>query len=68
MSKIRADAFFRLKQGEFITFADGKDRKIQFKLQRIEKKLPKKIKHYTSQDLEENFERIYWEARSIFTG
>lgn len=67
VSKIRADAFFRLKQGEFITFADGKDKKVQFKLQRIEKKLPRKIKHYTIQDLEENFERIYWEARSIFT-
>ena len=30
--KIRADVFFRLKQGEFITYADGKDKKVQFKL------------------------------------
>ncbi|MEH6659722.1 type IV secretory system conjugative DNA transfer family protein [Leeuwenhoekiella marinoflava] len=33
--KIRADVFFRLKQGEFITYADGTDKKVQFKLQQI---------------------------------
>lgn len=33
--KRRAEIFFRLKQGEFIAFADGKDKKIQFKLQNI---------------------------------
>jgi len=66
VSKIRADAFFRLKQGEFITFADGKDRKVKFKLQKIEKKLPSQINHFTNEDFKENFERIYLEARSIF--
>ncbi len=66
VSKIRADVFFRLKQGEFITFADGKDRKVQFKLQNIIKKIPKQRKQYTKIDLEENFEKIYQEARSIF--
>lgn len=30
--KIRADVFFRLKQGEFITYADGKEKRVQFKL------------------------------------
>ncbi len=66
VSKIRADVFFRLKQGEFITFADGKDRKVQFKLQNITKQVPEQRKQYIEADLEANFERIYREARSIF--
>ncbi len=64
--KIRADVFFRLKQGEFITYADGKDKKVQFKLSKIERYLSNKIRNYTEADLEENFERIYREVRSIF--
>lgn len=36
--KRRAEIFFKLKQGEFIAFADGKDRKVQFKLPKIIKK------------------------------
>ena len=32
VSKRRADVFFRLKQGEFITFADGKDQKVYLSL------------------------------------
>lgn len=38
--KIRADVFFRLKQGEFITYADGEDKKVQFKLQKIQREFP----------------------------
>jgi type IV secretory pathway TraG/TraD family ATPase VirD4 len=64
--KIRADVFFRLKQGEFITYADGKDKKVQFKLQQIERGLPQNGKEFSNADLEANFERIYEEARSIF--
>jgi len=64
--KIRADVFFRLKQGEFITYADGKDKKVQFKLQSIERGLPQNGKEFSNKDLEENFERIYNEAKSIF--
>jgi len=66
VSKIRADIFFRLKQGEFITFADGKDKKIQFKLSKIEKKMPQEVKQFTQAELEENYENIYQEVRSIF--
>ena len=66
VSKIRADVFFRLKQGEFITFADGEDKKVQFKLSKIERRLPAKTQNYTDADLEENFERVYNEVRSIF--
>ncbi|MDO7172548.1 type IV secretory system conjugative DNA transfer family protein [Mariniflexile sp. AS56] len=64
--KIRADVFFRLKQGEFITYADGKDKKVQFKLQNIERALPKESNQFSKADLEANFERIYKEAKSIF--
>ena len=64
--KIRADVFFRLKQGEFITYADGKDKKVQFKLQKIRGELPEESKQFTQDDLEANFERVYEEARSIF--
>ncbi|WP_156798701.1 type IV secretory system conjugative DNA transfer family protein [Gillisia limnaea] len=64
--KIRADYFFRLKQGEFITYADGIDKKVQFKLANIERELPQESKQYSKADLEANFERIYEEARSIF--
>ena len=65
--KIRADVFFRLKQGEFITYADGKDKKVQFKLQQIPRELPKESKQFTAADLEANFERVYDEVRSIFS-
>ncbi|WP_031428446.1 type IV secretory system conjugative DNA transfer family protein [Flavimarina sp. Hel_I_48] len=64
--KIRADVFFRLKQGEFITYADGKDKKVQFKLQQIQRRLPEESKQFTQADLEANFERVYEEAKSIF--
>jgi type IV secretory pathway TraG/TraD family ATPase VirD4 len=64
--KIRADVFFRLKQGEFITYADGKDKRVQFKLARIQRALPEDRKEFSKEDLEANFEMIYKEARSIF--
>ena len=66
--KIRADVFFRLNQGEFITYADGKDKKVQFRLQNIRRDLPsaKDQKPYSKADLESNFERVYKEAKSIF--
>lgn len=66
--KIRADVFFRLKQGEFITYADGKDRKVQFKLQPIPRKHPGESWTFSQKDLEMNFERIHQEAQSIFNG
>ncbi|MEO2073451.1 MAG: type IV secretion system DNA-binding domain-containing protein [Zunongwangia sp.] len=64
--KIRADVFFRLKQGEFITYADGKDKKVQFKLENIQRELPEGSKQFTQADLENNFEWVYDEAKSIF--
>jgi len=65
VSKIRADVFFRLKEGEFITYADGKDKKVQFSLQKIERELPPDAK-FTKEELHENFEQIYRDVRLIF--
>jgi type IV secretory pathway TraG/TraD family ATPase VirD4 len=67
VSKRRADVFFRLKQGEFIAFADGKDKKVQFKLQKIKREVLTKTSNYSDKDLTENFERIYSEVRKLFT-
>lgn len=66
VSKQRADVFFRLKQGEFISFADGKDKKVQFKLQKIHKEKPKPSKSYSEEDLRMNFERIHLEVKTLF--
>ncbi|NDV17796.1 type IV secretory system conjugative DNA transfer family protein, partial [Muricauda sp. TY007] len=43
VSKRRAEVFFRLKQGEFVVFADGKDRKVRFPKPEIPKGLPKPL-------------------------
>lgn len=64
--KIRADVFFRLKQGEFITYADGKDKRVQFKLSNIQRELPKESKQFSQKDMAANFERVYEEIKSIF--
>ncbi|MBU3026112.1 type IV secretory system conjugative DNA transfer family protein [Zobellia galactanivorans] len=64
--KIRADVFFRLKQGEFITYADGKDKKVQFKLANIQRELPESDTGFSNADLAANFEQVYDEAKSIF--
>ncbi|TGV03366.1 type IV secretory system conjugative DNA transfer family protein [Flavivirga rizhaonensis] len=66
VSKRRADIFFRLKQGEFVAFADGKDKKVQFKLQQIQKDMPKKTKQYSDEDLRLNFEKIYRDVKLLF--
>jgi len=65
VSKIRADVFFRLKEGEFITYADGRDKKVQFSLAKIERGLPNEA-NYTKEELHENFEQIYRDVRLIF--
>ncbi|TXG39883.1 type IV secretory system conjugative DNA transfer family protein [Seonamhaeicola maritimus] len=64
--KRRAEIFFRLKQGEFVVFADGKDKKVRFKRPHISKELPNPPKAYTEAELELNFNRIYNEVKSMF--
>jgi hypothetical protein len=57
-----------LKQGEFVAFADGKDKKLQLKLQNIEKEVPTKAHYFSQEDLRMNFQRIYREVRTIIVG
>lgn len=66
VSKRRADVFFRLKQGEFIAFADGKDKKVRFKLQLIQKRKPVVKSHYSETDFTLNLEKIHTEIQFIF--
>ena len=65
VSKRRAEIFYRLKQGEFITFADGKDRKVRFDQPEIHRELPQH-KQISNEQLEGNFIRIHKEVRSMF--
>ena len=65
MAKTRADAFYGLQQGEFIVFADGKDKRVQFKQPKIKKELPP-FKKVDNDDLKSNFLRIHSEVKSIF--
>ena len=66
VSKRRAEIFFKLKPGEFISFADGKDKKVQFKRPDILRELPIQDKPFTTKELNANFERIYKEIDAIF--
>lgn len=65
VSKRRADIFFRLKQGEFITFADGKDKKVKFQLPRMNRELPNPS-NFSQSEIESNHNKIYNQAMSIF--
>ncbi len=65
VSKRRAEVFFRLKQGEFVVFADGKDRKVQFPRPEIPKGLPEPLV-VTERDLEKHYLKVHQEVRSIF--
>jgi type IV secretory pathway TraG/TraD family ATPase VirD4 len=62
LPKTRADAFFGLKPGEFVVFADGEDRRVQFKLE-----TPRQLvfERGGNIDLEEVFHRVFREALGI---
>mgnify|MGYP003624206758 CR=1 FL=1 len=64
VAKTRADAFYRLRQGEFVVFFDGEDRKLRFKMPKIQRSLPKTISK-TSQELKSNFNKIHREVQPI---
>jgi len=66
VSKRRAEIFFKLKQGEFIAFADGKDKKVRFKLQPILKEKPKPEHQISGTDLAVHFQKIHREVQAIF--
>ncbi len=66
VSKIRADSFFRLQPGEFVTFADGKDQTVNFQLEEMQKGLPSKFMGYSEREIAEKFKKIHRDAKSIF--
>lgn len=63
--KVRANVFFSLKQGEFVTYADGIDKKVQFKQQKIKRELPDVSEIFSEEEVNENYIKIYREVRSI---
>lgn len=66
VSKRRANVFFRLKQGEFVAFADGEDKKIKFRKNKITRGLPTSVKYYTLEEMDYNFQGIYREVANLF--
>ena len=65
VAKRRADAFYGLRQGEFVVFFDGKDKKVRFKTPQIKRELPLPMS-IDEEELRVNFERVHREASSIF--
>ncbi|WP_299159262.1 type IV secretion system DNA-binding domain-containing protein [uncultured Tenacibaculum sp.] len=63
--KRRAEIFFKLTQGEFIAFADGRDKRIQLKLQVILRELHKPKIQYSNKLTQLNFKTIYREISYI---
>ncbi|MET2984862.1 hypothetical protein [Aureibaculum conchae] len=59
------DAHYGIKQGEFVVFVDGKDKRVQFKTPKITKSLPE-VKEISNDDLDANFLKIHDEVKSIF--
>jgi type IV secretory pathway TraG/TraD family ATPase VirD4 len=62
VAKIRANQFFRLRPGEFISFADGREQRIWFKPPKLNRSLPKPVSEV---DLAGTYARIFQEAESI---
>ncbi|RIV69380.1 type IV secretory system conjugative DNA transfer family protein [Flagellimonas aequoris] len=65
VSKHRAEVFFRLRQGEFVVFADGKDRKVQFPRPDISKGLPKALE-ISELELEQHYLKVHHDIGTIF--
>ena len=65
VSKIRSDEFFRLRQGEFISFADGKDRKVRFPPPKIIRNLPEPTHVHDAAEIRSNYENIHREMRQL---
>ncbi len=66
VSKIRANTFFKLKPGEFIAYADGKDRKVQFPFPKPERHYPVTPSSYNQKTINTNYTKIFDEVKSIF--
>lgn len=65
VSKRRAEVFFRLGQGEFVVFADGKDRKVRFVRPDIQRGLPEPL-GISEQELEQHYLKVHYDIGTIF--
>ncbi|MAU15424.1 MAG: mobilization protein [Muricauda sp.] len=66
VGKVRSEEFFRLRQGEFIAFSDGKDRKVRFPSPMAPRALPRPRFAPDSPEITANFHRIHLEAKRMF--
>lgn len=64
-NKYTINNFFTLKQGEFVMFSGGKDYKFRFPKISPIKELPPIIRNTTTQELEDNYLRIFARANEI---
>ena len=66
VSKRRAHEFFKLKAGEFIAFADGKDRKIKFDFPKRTNVNEASMAAVDSKVIGECYQNIFADVKSIF--
>lgn len=59
VAKLRSDLFFKLAPGEFVSFTDGVDQRVQFKHRAIPKFLPTRFKGYSEEEIAVNFAQVY---------
>ncbi len=64
-SKYKNQDFFGLNVGEFLVLSDGKSRKVNFDLMPFERVTLKVKNHITAKDLDDNYNRIFEEAKNI---
>lgn len=64
-TKYKSQDFFGLNVGEFLVLSDGKSCKVKFDLTPFERVTLKVKNHVTAKDLDDNFNRIFEEARSL---
>ena len=68
VAKLRSDLFFKLVPGEFVTFADGVDQKVQFRYHPIRKFLPSGFTGFSEEEIAANFNKIYEDIKEIQHG
>lgn len=65
-SKVRANEFLKLKQGEFIMFSDGVDDRFRFYYEPAPKLMPPKLREVSESDIENNYRKILHDAKTFF--
>lgn len=68
VGKVRSEVFFRLGQGEFIAFSDGRDRRVRFPLPRTKRELPQPLCPGNGPQVKANFQKIHQEIGTLIRG